>query len=158
MRVQVKSMLTGAVLLVTACGAPFNYETATDLEREAWLRPRVEQYTNGFTKGLNKGPLRFEVSEPKIDIGARKVTITARATKSFKGQASPRQKRQLMEQMCPLYMRSSMYHNEIKMFHAVRHKGGATIVSFKLAPSDCEIVVERREREREKERERRKSA
>lgn len=135
------TLIAALVASVSACGEPFNYETASPEAREAWLEPKAKAYTDGFRRGLNIGFVKFNVDAPKINTRSREVIILARAETDGKGAFRGKARTKLNVKMCGMYVGSPLHRNDIRVTHKLRHKGGETILNLSLSPSSCASVI-----------------
>lgn len=147
-RTQIKIVF--AVMVLAACGAPlsrFDYDSASNEERLAWLEPQAKMMNRGFKAGLEStGATRtLAVQAPKIEPGARRIVLAARLTVSgarLNGNLNAMSK-SLLAQACPGYVRSPLYHQNVTVSVELQTSSGSRMLGINQSPSVCDRALGR---------------
>lgn len=143
-----KIFALGALVALTSCAPAdktpvFDFEAATQADRQAWLQPKAEQTSKGYVDGLNRNGLSLYTEVPvKVDAGRRQIVVTARLNSTMaKVNITPDQKKQLERVTCKDYLKSQYYPAKITIVNRILENNKREAFRITQSPKFCENMA-----------------
>ena len=120
-----------------------DFETATDQEREAWLKNEAGNIERGIGSALPKKTsgkkIGMRVTGSRINVEQRRIDVDVRMVSygvMFMSQTDAR--KQFTKKTCPVYKRSALKDASIVLEITIRDPRGGKLITFLNSPLKCD--------------------
>lgn len=139
--------VNGGINLGSASAPPFNYDTASVPEREAWLTSQIQPIRKSLRWSLPSGgaPTQpsFSVGDVRANTRRRaiEIDIKVKGRYQFNRSQIPAVKQQLVKQLCPKYAESEAGRNGVQLIHSFIGKKGRRELQLFVSPTVCRAYM-----------------
>lgn len=133
-----------ALLGLAACSKPFDYDSASESERQAFFESAAQGIYDGLDQSIphGKGGVYMQMGKRKIDVAHRRIEIQVDVQNGeddeedmpdFSGLTSAK----LLRGVCPEYLAGDLARNDVTVYIRFALPGGGTAAAVSATPGAC---------------------
>lgn len=136
----------GAFLMMPGPTAPFDYDTATVEDRQAFMDRQAKQMKRAarifLPSGQGPKSLSFYLDEVVTRPERREIELIVRVQVPYGAQVSSLPRQEFMKRICGSYVKTQLYDHDVRMTTVMNHHKGQQLFKATVTKRQCDRYVE----------------